>query len=80
MTNARFFVASGARIAQLRKGGHTPQVLLAEMRGISRSTVSACELGHRRVPVSTLALQARKPGASVEDLISEDASEARKRG
>ena len=75
-----FFVALGARIAQLRKNSHITQVQLAETRGISQSTVNAYELGHRRVPVSTLPLLARTLGVSVEELIGEETSEARKRG
>lgn len=75
-----FFVALGARIAQLRKDSHITQVQLAETLGISQSTVNAYELGNRRVPVSTLPLLARTLGVSVEELIGEDAGEARKRG
>ena len=75
-----FFVALGARIAKLRKDSHFIQVQLAETLGISQSTINAYELGHRRVPVSTLPLLARTLGVSVEELIGEDGSEARKRG
>jgi len=45
-----FFVALGARIAQLREDGHITQAQLAETLGISQSTVNAYELGNRRVP------------------------------
>ena len=75
-----FFVALGARIAQLRKDSRITQVRLAETLSISQSTVNAYELGHRRVPVSTLPLLARTLGVSVEELIGEDSGEARKRG
>jgi len=75
-----FFVALGARIAQLRKDSHITQVQLAETLGISQSTVNAYELGHRRVPVSTLARLARTLGVSVEELIGEEPSTTRKRG
>lgn len=75
-----FFVALGARIAQLRKDSHITQVQLAETLGISQSTVNAYELGHRRVPVSTLPLLARTLGVNVEALIGEDTRGARKRG
>ena len=75
-----FFVALGARIAQLRKDSHITQVQLAETLGISQSTVNAYELGNRRVPVSTLPLLARTLGVSVEELIGEDAGPERKRG
>jgi transcriptional regulator with XRE-family HTH domain len=73
-----FFIALGARIATLRKGSQITQVQLAQTLGISQSTVNAYELGHRRVPVSTLPLLARTLGVSVEELIGEDASQERK--
>jgi transcriptional regulator with XRE-family HTH domain len=75
-----FFVALGARIAQLRKDSHITQVQLAETLGISQSTINAYELGHRRVPVSALPLLARTLGVSVETLIGETPSATRKRG
>lgn len=75
-----FFIALGARIAQLRKHSQITQVQLAQTLGISQSTVNAYELGHRRVPVSTLPLLARTLGVSVEELIGEDSGEARRRG
>ena len=57
------------------------QVQLAQTLGISQSTVNAYELGHRRVPVSTLPLLARTLGVSVEELLGEDAAgQERKRG
>ena len=75
-----FFIALGTRIAGLREGSQITQVQLGETLGISQSTVNAYELGHRRVPVSTLPLLARTLGVSVEELIGEDASQQRKRG
>ncbi len=76
-----FFIALGVRIAGLRKGSQITQVQLAQTLGISQSTVNAYELGHRRVPVSTLPLLARTLGVSVEELIGEDAAgQERKRG
>jgi len=75
-----FFVVLGARIAQLRRDSHITQVQLAETLGISQSTVNAYELGHRRVPVSTLPLLARTLGVSVEALIGEEPNMTRKRG
>ena len=75
-----FFIALGARIAGLRKGSQITQVQLAQTLGISQSTVNAYELGHRRVPVSTLPLLARTLGVSVEDLIGQEPSAERKRG
>ena len=75
-----FFVALGARIAQLRRDSRITQVQLAETLGISQSTVNAYELGNRRLPVSTLPLLARTLAVSVEELIGESAAKARKRG
>lgn len=75
-----FFIALGARIATLRKSSQITQVQLAQTLGISQSTVNAYELGHRRVPVSTLPLLARTLGVSVETLIGEDSGQERKRG
>ena len=75
-----FFVALGARIAQLRRDSHITQVQLAETLGISQPTINAYELGHRRVPVSALPLLARTLGVSVEELIGEEPSATRKRG
>lgn len=59
---------------------HITQVQLAETFGISQSTVNAYELGHRRVPVSTLPPLARTLGVSVEELIGEEPSAERRRG
>lgn len=74
-----FFIALGARIAQLRKDSQITQVQLAETLGLSQSTVNAYELGHRRVPVSALPLLARTLGVNVEELIGEEPA-PRKRG
>jgi transcriptional regulator with XRE-family HTH domain len=76
-----FFVALGARIAQLRKDSQITQVQLAQTLGVSQPTVNAYELGQRRVPVSTLPLLALTLGVSLEDLIGQAPSAAsRKRG
>lgn len=76
-----FFVALGARIAQLRKDSQITQVQLAQTLGVSQPTVNAYELGQRRAPVSALPLLARTLGVSLEDLIGQAPSDAsRKRG
>lgn len=76
-----FFAALGARIAQLRKDSHITQVQLAQTLEVSQPTINAYELGHRRVPVSSLPLLARTLGVSVEELIGTTSSAAaRKRG
>ena len=76
-----FFMKLGTRIAELRKDSHITQVQLAEALGVSQPTINAYELGHRRVPVSTLPLLARTLGVSVEELIGEaQSAAARRRG
>lgn len=75
-----FFVVLGARVAQLRKSSQITQAQLAQTLGVSQPTINAYELGQRRVPVSALPLLARTLGVSVEELIGEPPSAARKRG
>jgi transcriptional regulator with XRE-family HTH domain len=75
-----FFVALGTRIAELRKAHNITQVQLAETLEISQQTMHAYEMGHRRVPVSALALLARTLGVSVEELLGDTAAAAKKRG
>jgi transcriptional regulator with XRE-family HTH domain len=76
-----FFVALGARIAQLRKDSHITQVQLAETLGVSQPAINAYETGQRRVPVSMLPTLARTLGVSVEELIgTPQSAAARKRG
>lgn len=53
-----FFVASGSRIARLRKESHITQTQLAETPAASQQTVNACGMGHRRAPVSMLPARA----------------------
>jgi len=63
-----FFVALGARIAQLRKSANITQVQLAEELGVSQQTVNAYEMGHRRMAISVLPRLARLLGVSIEAL------------
>jgi DNA-binding XRE family transcriptional regulator len=49
-----FFIDLGARIARLRKDEGITQVQLAEQLGTSQQTITAYEVGRRRVPVSSL--------------------------
>ena len=74
-----FFVQLGARITELRKAQSVTQVQLAECLGVSQQTVTACEVGRRRMPVSTLPTLARLSGVSLEELLGEE-SKAGKRG
>lgn len=75
-----FFIALGARIAHLRKEEGITQVHLAELLGTSQQTITAYEVGRRRVPVSSLPKIAKLFGVSVEELIGEDAKRGSKRG
>ena len=68
-----FFVALGARIAQLRKSANITQVQLAEELGVSQQTVNAYEMGHRRMAISALPRLARLLGVSIEELFGEPA-------
>ena len=67
-----FFIDLGARIARLRKDEGITQVQLAEQLGTSQQTITAYEVGRRRVPVSSLPRIAKLLGLSVEELIGED--------
>ena len=69
---------SGARIARLRKDEGITQVQLAEQLGTSQQTITAYEVGRRRVPVSSLPRIAKLLGVSVEELIGEDPKPAKR--
>jgi transcriptional regulator with XRE-family HTH domain len=60
-----FFKQLGARIAELREAQNITQVQLAETLGVSRQTVNAYEMGHRRIPASSLPTLA----VSIEELL-----------
>jgi len=64
-----FFVQLGARIAQQRKAQAITQAQLAEWLGVSQQTITAYEVGRRRIQVSSLPTIARLLGVSVEELI-----------
>jgi transcriptional regulator with XRE-family HTH domain len=74
------FVELGSRIAQHRKDSHLTQVQFAETLGVSQPTMSAYELGQRRLLVSALAVQAKLLGASLEEPLGESRAATRKRG
>lgn len=75
-----FFIALGERIALLRKESHITQVQLAETLDVAQSTVNAYESGQRRVPVSALPVLAKALGVSLDELLGETSTAARKRG
>ncbi|MEI6723688.1 MAG: helix-turn-helix domain-containing protein [Betaproteobacteria bacterium] len=73
-----FFTRLGARIAELRRAQDITQVQLAETLGVSQQTINSYEVGRRRVPVSALPTLARTLGVSMEALIGEKASPAKR--
>lgn len=75
-----FFAQLGTRVAELRKTQAITQVQLAETLGVSQQTVNAYEMGHRRIPVSSLPLLATTLAVSMEELIGSPHSTAKKRG
>lgn len=75
-----FFIALGERIARRRKESHITQVQLAETLDVAQSTVNAYESGQRRVPVSALPVLAKALGVSLDELLGEPVTAARKRG
>jgi transcriptional regulator with XRE-family HTH domain len=75
-----FFKTLGARIAALRKESGITQVQLAEQLDVSQQTVTAYEVGRRRMPLSSLPVIARYLGVSVEELLGDDAAASKKRG
>jgi len=75
-----FFAQLGARVAELRKAQNITQVQLAQELGVSQQTVNAYEMGHRRIPVSSLPVLAETLAVSLEELIGTARPAARKRG
>ncbi len=75
-----FFAALGGRIAQLRKEQGITQVQLAEQLGVSQQTITAYEVGRRRIQVSALPVIAQALGVAVETLVGETPTATRKRG
>ncbi|KAF1687875.1 transcriptional regulator [Pseudoxanthomonas broegbernensis] len=73
-----FFVQMGARIAQLRKHQGITQAQLAEWLGVSQQTITAYEVGRRRIQVSALPTIARALGVSVEELIGAPTTPAKR--
>jgi transcriptional regulator with XRE-family HTH domain len=75
-----FFAQLGARIAEVRKAQGITQVQLAEVLSVSQQTINAYEVGRRRMPVSSLPIIARHLGVSIEELLGDTSTAARKRG
>ncbi len=75
-----FFTRLGSRIAQLRKEQGITQVQLADTLGVSQQTITAYEVGRRRIQVSALPVIAQALGVAVEALLGDDSKAAAKRG
>lgn len=74
-----FFARLGVRIAALRKQQGITQVQLAETLGVSQQTITAYEVGRRRIQVSALPVIAQALGVPVEGLLGDEKA-AGKRG
>ncbi len=74
----RFFKEMGARIAQLRKEQNLTQQALADELELSQQIIASYEIGRRRIPVSTLPRLARTLGVSIETLIGEEQTPAKR--
>lgn len=66
-----FFAQLGARIAEQRKTQGITQVQLAELLGVSQQTITAYEVGRRRIQVSALPVIAQTLGVAVEELLGD---------
>ena len=73
-----FFAQLGERIAKLRKEQGITQVQLAERLGVSQQTITAYEVGRRRIQVSALPVIAQALGVGIEDLVIAHAKPARR--
>lgn len=76
-----FLVAIGERVATLPRAGNLTHVQLAEVLGVSQQTLSSCEVGRSRIPVSALPVVAGMPAVSLDGVFGSKARAARgKRG
>lgn len=81
VTDKRFYVQLGQRIAQRRKAQGITQVELGERLGIAQQTLAHYEGGKLRVAIAMLPTLAETLGMSFEDLIGAPTScAAGKRG
>jgi transcriptional regulator with XRE-family HTH domain len=81
VTDKRFYVQLGQRVAQRRKAQGLTQVELAERLGIAQQTLAHYEAGKLRVAIAMLPTLADTLGMSFEDLIGAPAARgAGKRG
>ena len=73
-----FFVQLGQRITQLRKAHGITQVQLAETLGVSQQTITAYEVGRRRIQVSALPVIAKALHVGIEELVGEQSKSAKR--
>lgn len=73
-----FFVQLGARIAELRKAAGITQVEMAEILGVSQQTITAYEVGRRRMAISALPILAKLFGVSLDELVGESAKPSKR--
>ena len=71
-----FFAQLGSRIADLRKAQGITQVQLADLLGVSQQTITAYEVGRRRIQVSALPVIAQALGVAVEELLGDQPKSA----
>lgn len=74
----KFFRDIGARVAELRKEQGLTQEGLAELLGVSQQSVAAYEVGRLRIALSMLPKLAKVLGVSVESLLGEDETAAKR--
>lgn len=75
-----FFVELGARVAELRKAQSITQLQVAEALSVSQQTINSYEVGRRRIPVSALPALAKLLSVSIDELLGEGTTAAKKRG
>ena len=73
-----FFVQLGERLAKLRQDQGITQTELASKLGVSQQTITAYEVGRRRIQVSALPVVAQVLGVGVEDLLNTQAKPAKR--
>lgn len=73
-----FLRSLGRRIAELRKQQGLTQQQIADALEISQQHVASIEMGRRRIPVTLLAPLARLLAVSVEELIGEARTPAKR--
>jgi transcriptional regulator with XRE-family HTH domain len=79
ITDKKFYVALGQRIAEHRKAMGLTQQQLADSLGIAQQTLAHYEVGRLRVAAALLPPIAKALGLSLEEVFGE-ASKASKRG